>query len=401
MVRIAAPETLTQRADGSYETESDTIGVDPGQEEAFDQFRTDAGGEASSYVVWVFFVPTDKEGSPLARSKLENLFTCPVDQYTVDQILGKIRTEWMAPADTRWLVRVQIRDPRMHQIKFNQLFIVRKTPGSANSADAQPSQFTEVMDGVRRLMADQQARTDALLARLTERAAAPAVPARDPVEIMLAAQSQSMQMMAVLVQAMNGGNNKTSMLDNINMLRAIKGLGDDLSGNTGAPVDDGLSGILRSLVPLAIPFAQAIAARPPGTPLVSRVPAQLAAPQPLAGVAPAPATAAPPASATPVQPNPIDVVSEEKMLNQLREALGVLADTAATNPDPKETAGTLLSSLPEEMDSVIYSTLSAPNWFEQLSLWQPKIAMHRSWFTSVRNEILNAYTTDAPEKSGS
>jgi len=310
-------------------------------------------------------------------------------------------------------VRIQIRNPaEQNQIKFNRLYIVRKSPN--DNKREEKSQFAEIMESVQRMLAQQQARTDQLLQRLVERSEK--APATDPLQLFMAAQQNATQMFAVIASAMGGGNKGggvEQLTGMITAMRAIKGLGDDLAG--GAPVrDEGLAGILRSVVPLAVPFAQSLANRPLGAPAVQRIAAPVAqpVPNPQAPAASAigggdtraaSATAAPSTSAqtAPTTDPTIAGLENAKMLAQLRQALGMMADAAGSNapPDPKAAAGDLLTQLPEEFDGLIYETLSAEDWFQRLGFVQPKILGYQPWFAQVRDEILASYAR-APATEG-
>ena len=102
-----------------------------------------------------------------------------------------------------------------------------------------------------------------------------------------------------------------------------------------------------------------------------------------------------------VQPETPAKKEDIEMLGQLRAQLGELAEIAGEHPDAKQVVATLLPTIPEENDQLIYETLSSDNWFQKLCLIQPKIAPHQAWFEQVRNELLAAFQPENPiDKDG-
>ena len=329
MARIPPPAVLSVDSDGNYTVDGDEgADVDADVSAAFDKFRADAAGDSANYMVWIFLVPTDKDGNAARGQRMENLFTAPVDQYTIDQILEQVRTRWMGAA-VRWLVRIQIRDGKS-AVRFNRLFIVRKAEEEVPHAGA-ASELSGVLDAVQRMVADSQKRNDEIIERVLQRVTTPpTAPVRDPMEVFMQAQQSTIAMMATMFQASGIGGGAArgdpigDMVKMMGAMRQLKGFSEDLSP---APAGDGENttlAIIKAVAPLAGPLLEAMRSGKP-----QPVP-QLAAPvaAPLANPAPS-AQSQPAASA---KESIFPGVSEVDA-NKIRDALAQLCDLVAANPD--------------------------------------------------------------------
>jgi len=70
---------------------------------------------------------------------------------------------------------------------------------------------------------------------------------------------------------------------------------------------------------------------------------------------------------------------------------------AATNDaDPYAYANLILDNAPDE---VVEQILTAPNWFEQLCVIEPKAAHYKTWFINVRQEMVNLTTDEQPDNA--
>jgi hypothetical protein len=380
-------------------------GPDADQEKSYDEFRSSISGNDQSYMTWVFKCPEDKDGNATRAGRLEHMFTVPTDKHTMDEICDIVRSDWMEDTEKRWTIRVQVREGNGSVIRLNKLVPIRK---SSHNSDRQRSQLSEVMSEVRRMVSD-----------LETRVASRSTPASPPIgmEFMLQFMAQQqqfaatqataqMQSLATLLAALRptnqGGNDLKSL---IGTMRDVQGLVGDMSG---APASSGMVEVVRALAPYAPVIGTLLTkAREnvshPSNPVPAIAPPVLAHQVPGGGtqpMAPIPTPTVQPDLKV-VQPETPAKKEDIEMLGQLRAQLGELAEIAGEHPDAKQVVATLLPTIPEENDQLIYETLSSDNWFQKLCLIQPKIAPHQAWFEQVRNELLAAFQPENPiDKDG-
>lgn len=378
MVRAAQ---ITYDVDENGNATADNAGApDPDQQKSYDEFRADLSGADSGYVVWVFKNPEDREGNPQHKGQLENMFTAPIDKYTMDEICQIVREEWMEDSDRKWMIRVQVRENGI--IRLNKLQVVRKS-GSTTSKKSQ-SQMAEVMGEVRRMVGEIENRVAARI---------PSTPPQNTdlltmMKFMQDSQNQSMQTLAVLLTALKPANSgATDILTLVKTMGEVKNFASDLVP-AGATEDSGIA-TLRALGPFA-PLLKSLIDKKNDAP--ATLPA-LAAP----AVNPAPiATPPPPPVIVVPDPLPKDEAEKAQMISEMRDQLKALAEIAPNKPPAEEVAQTLLQMLPTSMDDLLVETLEADNWFTRLTFIQPLIKPHEEWFKGLRDAILAQYTETPP-----
>lgn len=387
---------ITYEVSPDGETTADG-GPDADQQRSYDDFRNDLAGAESGYVVWVFKNPEDKEGNPAHKGKLENMFTAPVDKYSMDEICQIVRDDWMDENDKKWLIRIQVREGST--IRLNKLQIVRK---AGNASARTQSQMAEMMAEVRRTISEIENRVASRVAAVPT--VAPQFDMLALMKFMQDSASQNMQTLAVLISALkptNSGSN--DILTMVKTMGEIKNFAGDLVPSVSDSGDSAM-GTIKALSPFAVLLAEVLKKNNGDAPRVERkaLPSPnagpaVSAPDPHAVTPDAPAPQVPPAAAPatvlPAQPTE----AQANMITELRTQLGALAEIAVNKPDAKEVAATLLPMLPTEMDDMIYDTLSAENWFERLTFIQPAIKPHREWMQQVRDAILESYSEVKPE----
>jgi len=383
-------------------------GIDADQAYKFEEFRTSSDGQDSSLMVNVYLHPSNADGTAVVNAKLQHLFSLPIDQLTREQILDKVRNEFMGVNDTMWMIRIHIRKPGERGLRFNDLQVVRKRVNAEQASEHYTpggSDTTGVLGAVAKMLADAQARTDQMFTRLLESNKTPAI---DPIKMYLDGQKQSAEMFKELAAAMRpavGGptasDAMTELVKTMTVMEQLRGYMDRSGGGAAAAAGasgDGLADIIKALTPLAAPVLQAIAAGRAKT-----ATAQPALPNPNAPRADAAPTAP---EAAPVEVMPGGLVKTQSMMEDetlfnLKEQLGQLADLAEAKPDPEQVAGVVLENTPESADAMLLAVLKGDNWFERLAVVQPKLRPHQEWMTQVRNAIIASFDNpdeiEAPE----
>ncbi len=91
-------------------------------------------------------------------------------------------------------------------------------------------------------------------------------------------------------------------------------------------------------------------------------------------------------------------MNDAQMLQHLKTVIEGLSQVAGPGSDPKAMADQVMSLMPDDpkVDDMIYTRLSAPNWFEGLQLLVPAIAPQKEWFTLLRDEILKGFEDGTP-----
>jgi hypothetical protein len=211
--------------------------------------------------------------------------------------------------------------------------------------------------------------------------------------------------LALLLQALKpSSSGAQDIMTTLGAMEKIQNVATNLLPQSSGDSDSPLSTV-KALSPFAALLAQmmkknesAPAAPQPALPNPNVAPAVVAS----QAEPPTPAKNGAVSSQVAPQPvaAPVAIDAEEtkrsEMLANLREQLGMLAQIAPSKPDAKEVVANLLPMLPQEMDDMIYDTLSADNWFTRLCFIQPAIKPYEEWFTSVRNEILASFTEIDP-----
>src|SRR3990172_8200056 len=169
----------------TYDDQADTDG--PSDEElAFEKFRTEFTESEDYAKLTVYRQPTGPGGKP-GQKKLAFLFEAGIDEYSFSQLLSKLRDEYGTGT-----YRIQSRDAA-GTLQFNRAVEIEATKRS--TASREPESTTELLRTMQEMMAAQQERTEAMLARLSPRNSVPAV---DPMAAMQASMAIFTQMMAAM-----------------------------------------------------------------------------------------------------------------------------------------------------------------------------------------------------------
>lgn len=364
---------------------------DPDQWSKYEDFKNESEQDRRGKIVAVYNCPLKPDGSYSTTGQLEQLFAAPIDQYTRDEILQKVRSEFMDATDKRWIVRIQVREAGKRGLLVNQLVSVRRGLFDSKPIDeSKRTDINDVLTNVSRMLAEANQRTEQMLLRLMDTRNAQAIPARDPMEIamqmatmMSGMVSSIMSATAARPHAAEGGNG--GLLGTLQVLREAKEL---FSGGAAAgPSTSDTADIIRAVSPLAVPLLTFLANERKKNPAITPSPQQPALPNPAAR-----ATQPAPLAGTVEEASPtVEKMDNHQMLIFMKDQLGALADLAATNPDPETVAAQVLENIPDNLDDNLYKVLVAPDWFDQMNAVQPKLGPHRIWFTKVRDAMLASF----------
>lgn len=101
-----------------------------------------------------------------------------------------------------------------------------------------------------------------------------------------------------------------------------------------------------------------------------------------------------PASVPPPAPSP----STDQEAEMLKFYINMLINEAAQGANPEPWAMLVAEKLTREQISQL---MGAPNWFEQLTAFEPKTAHHREWFSDMRSIVFEILSEDdAADKTG-
>lgn len=307
-----------------------------------------------------------------SRNKLVYLFECGIDEYTFPQLLSYLRDYYGTGT-----YRIQGRTGQERKLVFNRSVDIEGLAKPAPSPGAKDS-TTDIMRAVQEMMTASQARTDALIASLTEKP--------DPAATLAKWTALLVPFVPVLQAMVNRPASPSpvaaSLLDELAKFAKVKDLVADLGGGGG---DGGgaesnfydLAGkaleTLGPVVGMAIQKGQV------------RLPAPPAAGTPGAGARPMPETARP---ATPPPPNGVANMPRQPQ-DPIAGQVKLLLMNAKGGQDPTAVAEMVLDNTPDEKLGDLKSFVSAPNVLDRMAAAVPEVRNYIPWFTKLRDAILS------------
>jgi hypothetical protein len=351
----------------------DALGDEPISDEelAFDEFVGSMSAERMGELR-VGKIKVAKDGTPIANTRGAHCFACPIDQFTYSGLLEHIRDKYGAG-----LYRLVGTEAGKRGLVFNRLIEIAESIAPKSPAQESPLQNPQnMLESVGRIMAESAARTEALIARLTETKA----PTVDPMDSMTKMATMFSTMMASMAgmfkqPAAGGGGDILDQAEKLLKLKEL--LGGGSSGNdSGAEsnffdvVKAGLQSFGPALATLAVRGAQnqehpALAA--PGAPQV--IPA------------------AQPNTASYQKPGPTMRQPDPAMANFKRQ-VDTLVQNAKSGVDPMQLAGTILDLTPDEKLDDLEAMLQAPDMIEKMAALNPEVQIHRQFFDKLRSALL-------------
>lgn len=350
----------------------DTLGNDEpvsDEELAFDEFVSGMAAERMGEIR-VGKIKVAKDGTPIANTKSAHCFSAPIDQFTYSALLEHIRARHGAG-----LYRVVGVEAGKRGLIFNRLLEIAEElnpPAAQESALQSPA---NMLESVGKIMAESQARTEGLIARLTESKPA----AVDPME--------QLTKMATLFATIMGAVPKPvptagdDFLGQLEKLAKIKDLLGGLGGWGGGDSDKesnffdvvkaGLTSFGPALATLAVRGAQ------------QGAPAALPAPQPLQPpIGTDPRTFYQPQGPMQSQ-QPAAPAADENMKKQV----DILVQNAKMGTDPMQLAGVILDMTPDEKLDDLEAMISAPNMIDNLATLNPEVTNYRPFFEKLRDSL--------------
>lgn len=338
------------------------------EELAFDEFVAGMSAERMGELR-VGKIKVAKDGTPVANTRSAHCFSCPIDQFTYSGLIDHIRAKYGAG-----LYRVVGVETGKRGLVFNRLIEIAEELNPPKSAESPLQNPANYLESVGKIMAESAARTEGLIARLTE--AKP--PASDPMDSMMKMAtlfSTIMGSMAGLVKPAAPASDLLSQLEVLAKLKELTGGGG--GGDSGAEsnffdvVKAGLQSFGPALAALAVRQQNA-------TPSLSLPNPQ---PQPQPSFSPAP-TFAP-------QPVPAAAPSGNSDMANLKRQVDLLVQNAKIGADPKELANTILDLTPDEKLDALGEMLEAPDMIDKMALLNPEVKNHLVFFEALRSNLLS------------
>ena len=339
------------------------------EELAFDEFVAGMSAERMGELR-VGKIKVAKDGTPVANTRSAHCFSCPIDQFTYSGLIDHIRAKYGAG-----LYRVVGVETGKRGLVFNRLIEIAEELNPPKSAESPLQNPSNYLESVGKIMAESAARTEGLIARLTE--AKP--PAADPMDSMMKMAtlfSTIMGSMAGLVKPAAPASDLLSQLEVLTKLKELTGGGG--GGDSGAEsnffdvVKAGLQSFGPALAALAVRQHQtATPALAPPAPIAPHQPA----------FSPAPTFAS--------QPLPAAAPAGDSGMSSLKRQVDLLVQNAKNGADAKELANTILDLTPDEKLDALGEMLEAPDMIDKMALLNPEVKNHLAFFEALRSNLLS------------
>lgn len=387
----------------------DAMQYDPDLENAFTEFRDALKTSQATGMLRVYRIPYDERGRPSYVSKNQAiLFSCPVDLYSMEEIVTKVKKEFIRPGENRICVRLIGTRSGEGGIKFNKILEIEQENQSVPSPNPE---IRESMADLLRAVQENSSQQMQAFQGLFERLIASKTPSTDPMQIAIGMMGAMAQFMAVInkpagaVAAPAG-----TLLEQIETLKALRGLATDLTGEGGSDENTAV-GVAKAVAPVAASFLDilkrsspqaqlpppALPRPPSAAPMVDRPPVPQASPSAESRPVVLPGDAPTPPRINPNQPR-----GDQIVFAQIRPQLDALTQMAAEGADPKTVSEMVLQMMPEsdEMDTALFEFLNDSKWFEKLSVMNPKIIPQREWFEKLHAAMLAEFSEEGNPTTG-
>lgn len=386
---------------------------DPDMENAYEQWREDLGKSHTVATLRVFRIPTNEKGDPVPNARHQaELFSAPLDLYSFEEVINRIRREFMAPGERSMTARLLGIRKRTENAPggsvFNQIVTVEK--GMDENGIGGKESAAEIVRVIQESTRQQMEMLERVMGNRTQ---------QNPIEVAVQLVGTMTAMMQPLLAGIGGGG-KSSTKEILEMMALVKGMQGDggglksrleeitllkglateLGGEGGSDDGDTPAGIIKAVSPLAGPIMEALAAFQKNQAEARALAREkLASRKRLTNVsdvtdqrkahAPQPVPEKPEAAerASPVK----ESQGEDFMLKMIREQLGTLTEVAAENGDPAPLAAMLIEGIPEEYDEKVLSFLENPHCLKVLESLHPKVKEHGEWFARFHKACLDQF----------
>lgn len=385
-------------------------------EQAFEDWRTSFENAEEPGKIRAFQVPIDERGAVQLTSKTQiRLGSWPIDLYSFDELCSMLIRDFMVPAGERIMaVRLIGTKAGERGVNFNKIVILRPPAGSSAPTAVAPESTAALL----KAFSEMNERTMAMMQRIADQQRPAPVDATQELTRMLAVAQQLNnpinELMKVLLPVMMGRtpaaapdpfSGLTGVLDIAERIADLKGGGGSTEGDGGA---DTVTGIIKSLVPIAKPALEAIPA------ILAQQPRPVALP-------PRPAPVPRPASAPGSQPTPpapgsqptapaapaatsssntmADIPSgDQEMFAQLKPQIDSLVQMAGQGADPTAAADLLFDQvivdLPDQFYEKVADIITGPNFVQQAAVFNPAVLQHKEFFEKFRAQIDKRFTDE-------
>lgn len=338
------------------------------EESAFNEFRVGFGSEKMGELR-VGKLKLGKDGAPIATSKSAHCFSCAVDRYSFSELLEYIRENYGAG-----VFRIIGIESGRKGVVFNKLIEIAESVSPKAPASETPLQNpANVFESAAKIMAESAARTEALIARLSE--SRQAAPVLDPMDMMTKMAGLFSSIMGVAPRPAAAASD--DLLGQLEKLAKIKDLlggfggggGDDKESNFYDVVKAGLTSFGPALAALAVRGAQQSQ-----TPALSQ-PDQVVIP------------ATRPAPGNYDKPGPTrQTVSQGDPA--MKKQIDVLVQNAKMGVSPSMLAQTILDMTPDEKIDDLGAMLDDPQMIDKMAQLNPEVSTFRDFFDKLRTALL-------------
>jgi hypothetical protein len=371
------------------------ISDDPDLQQRFEEFIERTSTNNEGLTLRVYRVPTDPQGAPMMANSMEWLFACPIDRYSIDEVLEKVRNEYIYPSENGITIRMMVTQKGVRGTMFNRLAVVRK--GRPNpDAPSSPESPQHLLTVVGKMMLDQQTRTEALFREAFQRQP----PSNNDFVTQLAALVTAG---APIIQAlMNRTGPSGGVKEAMETIALAKTLIPGGEGSSDSVMPAVVAGI-QSLPQLLDALNKARAMQPP-TPVQVRPvqPAAIAAPipppepalrPPQSPTVPPPESAGAPVEMGATPPGGTVFAEISKQLNDLATMFDIQGTSGL---DPEMAAKAYSMRLPETLPPELEMILFEATGRAQLDALAPKIKNHKVWFDQFYAALQKIYSNDGP-----
>lgn len=388
---------------------------------ADDQLDGDTAAEFASFIddmnstdnadawITVMRIPTDARGTPLPNSKhMGQLFNEPLGTSSVNDVLERIRREFIRPGEASITVRIIGKQQGMKGLKFNRIYTIERPNKGETSENGGRESLADIM----RIMADNQRATDERIERLLA-ARATVGPAPDP----LAQVAGLLTAMAPLMAAVAGRpvapptNGAAEMLATLKVMKEASNM---FGGNSGGDDEGSTMKTVRAVAEAVAPGLKFLANRSETERMtvaerLRRLPAPPQIPPPatpkVAQGKPPGTKAPPPVRPNPTPPNKVATPNnntgtnvpedEDVNLKDLREKLEIVAVMCDEGQTPEAVAELIVDNCEDDQLEELYRRVEPENAVAQFAILAPAAVRGREeFFKKLRLAILAQYEDD-------
>ena len=347
------------------------------EETAFNEFRTGFGAEKMGELR-VGKLKLGRDGAPIANSKSVHCFSCAVDRYNFSELLEYIREHYGSG-----VFRIVGIESGRKGVVFNKLVEIAEDKGPKTGPQESPLQNPQnLFESVGRIMAESQARTEALIARTLETRTIPTAPV-DPMD--------TMAKMATLMATLMGVMPKPAaddLLGSLEKLAKVKELLGTFSGDggNGGGAEANFYDVVKTGLQSFGPALATLAMR--NTQIAPQTPA-LAPPAPVAP---------PNTAANYDKPNGRQPGQEQGniAMESLKRQIGALIMNAKLGATPDQVANMVLDSTPDDKLDALANMIEDPACVDKMAQLNPDVQNYRDFFNQLRAALMALLTEDEP-----